>query len=89
MDFENKEMSLKVTAKNELEMDFGWNDAQSVEDVVLLKREVDLHSSPTMSVQSSTESHDAEALMICPGCGASAQLTPNIVRSAVPTLSSD
>jgi sporulation protein YlmC with PRC-barrel domain len=72
LDFENKEISLKVTTKNKGEMDFGWNDVQSVEDVVLLKRQVDTPSVQKDKAENSINLPIAEALMICPTCGTSA-----------------
>ena len=45
VDFANREISIQVSTKDKGEMDFGWDDVQSVEDVVLLKKEVDLASS--------------------------------------------
>jgi len=72
MDFENKAISLKVSTKNKGEMDFGWDDIQSVEDVVLLKRQVDLSAEPKSDKDSSSSMPSVQTLMICPACGASA-----------------
>ena len=72
IDFLNKEISLKVTTKNKSEMDFGWEDVQSVEDVVLLKRQIDLSAARPIEVDTLTNTQPMQTLMICPSCGASA-----------------
>jgi sporulation protein YlmC with PRC-barrel domain/ribosomal protein L40E len=71
LDFENKEISLKVVTKNTGEMDFGWDDLQSVEDVVLLKKQVDLSSTPKQAHQTASGTQAAQAVVICPSCGGS------------------
>jgi len=67
VDFKNKAIAFRVTTKARTEIDLTWDDVLSVEDVVLLKKEVDLGvaaaAMPPPSVQ---------AVMICPNCGASA-----------------
>jgi len=71
LDFNNKDISFKVSTKNGAELDFGWDDVQSVEDVVLLKRQVDaLPSQPENRVDTSGEIA-VQAVLICPSCGAS------------------
>ena len=72
IDFLKKAVSLKVTTKNEAEMDFAWDDVQSVEDVVLLKRQIDLPAARPIEVDTSTNAQAVQTLMICPSCGASA-----------------
>jgi len=71
LDFENKDISLKVATKNMGEMDFGWEDVQSVEDVVLLKKPVDVTPSRPENKPSSPVEQAVQALLICPSCGAS------------------
>ena len=71
LDFENKDISLKVETKGKVEMDFVWNDLQSVEDVVLLKKQVELSPSPPESKSDSTLERTGQTLVICPTCGAS------------------
>ena len=71
LDFENKEISLKVATKNVGEMDFRWDDVQSVEDVILLKREVDLSSTTKETEQAPSGTQTVQTLVICPRCGAS------------------
>jgi sporulation protein YlmC with PRC-barrel domain len=72
LDFETKDISLKVTTKNKGEMDFGWEDIQSVEDVVLLKKQVEIPASPVEDKrQGSSGEQMVQALLICPSCGAS------------------
>ena len=71
LDFENKEISLRVATKNTGEMDFGWDDVQSVEDVVLLKKEVDLSSTPKETEQAPSGTQAVQTLVVCSSCGAS------------------
>jgi len=71
LDFENKDISLKVATKNKGEMDFSWDDVQSVEDVVLLKKQVDMAPSPPESKPDSSAEQASQPLLICPSCGAS------------------
>jgi sporulation protein YlmC with PRC-barrel domain/ribosomal protein L40E len=71
LDFENKNILLKVATKTKGEMDFGWDDVQSVEDVVLLKKQVDPAPLPTDSKQEPSGEQAVQALVICPSCGAS------------------
>jgi len=72
LDFETKDISLKVTTKNKGEMEFGWEDIQSVEDVVLLKKQVEIPASPVGdNRQGSSGEQILQALLICPSCGAS------------------
>ena len=71
LDFGNKQISVKVATKSKGDMDFGWDDIQSVEDVVLLKKQVELSSPPKESEGSRSESQNGQTLVICPSCGAS------------------
>jgi len=72
LDFANKTISLKVSTKNKGEMDFGWDDIQSVEDVVLLKRQVDISAESKSPNEVSSSGQPVQTLMICPACGTSA-----------------
>ena len=67
--FQDKSLAFRVTTKNRSELDVSWDDVQSVEDVILLKNEVDLS---TAKPTSSTVPAVTQALLICPNCGASA-----------------
>ena len=71
LDFQNRDISLKVATKSKGEIDFGWDDVQSVEDVVLLKKQVDMTVSPTDIRFDLSGEHAPQALLICPSCGAS------------------
>lgn len=72
LDFGNKDISLKVATKSKGEIDFGWDDVQSVEDVVLLKKQVDVPpSSPPDDKHLSSTEQPVQAVLICPSCGAS------------------
>ena len=70
IDFEGKSVSFRVTAKNNAELDFSWDDVQSVEDVLLLKKEVDLPSPPEHASDTSNPP-SVHASVICPDCGTS------------------
>jgi sporulation protein YlmC with PRC-barrel domain/ribosomal protein L40E len=70
VDFANRAISIQVSTKDEGEMNFGWDDVQSVEDVVLLKKEVDL-STPEETETASDKARTVQAVLICPNCGAS------------------
>jgi sporulation protein YlmC with PRC-barrel domain len=72
LDFQNKQISFRVATKNKGEMDFGWDDVQSVEDVVLLKKEVDLSLASKEAHGSSSGTQPVQTLMICPTCGTAA-----------------
>jgi sporulation protein YlmC with PRC-barrel domain len=72
VEFQNKDVSLKVTTKNKTEMEFSWDDVQSVEDVVLLKRGVDLSATKPNGLGESSNAQAVQALVICPSCGSSA-----------------
>lgn len=74
VDFQNKLLAFRVSAKNKTEMDMNWDDVLSVEDVVLLKKNVDLPMSAPQATVSSTStqsSSTAQAQVICPTCGTS------------------
>jgi sporulation protein YlmC with PRC-barrel domain len=74
LDFQNKAFAFHVTTKNRTELDMGWDDVSSVQDVVLLKKSVDL---PAETVSGSSAQQLAQALVLCPKCGAS---TPNVAK---------
>jgi len=73
VDFKNKALAFRVTTRKHSELEMTWDDVQSVEDVVLLKKEVDLASIP--EGHGSTPSDETpiaiQASMICASCGAS------------------
>lgn len=74
IDFDSKNVSFRVTAKNNAELDFTWDDVQSVQDVVLLKKEVDAPSPPPTNQSSQNNASSpptVHALIICPTCGSS------------------
>jgi sporulation protein YlmC with PRC-barrel domain len=68
VDFRNKALAFHITTKARTEIDVPWDDVLSVEDVVLLKKEVDVAEPPTPSTPPPT----VQATLICPNCGASA-----------------
>lgn len=75
VDFQNKSLAFRVSTKAKTELDMNWDDVLSVEDVVLLKKELDLAipTAPTPTVPSvPAPPPTVQALIICPTCGASA-----------------
>jgi sporulation protein YlmC with PRC-barrel domain/ribosomal protein L40E len=71
IDVENKGISFRVATKSKGEMDFSWDDVQSVEDVVLLKKQIDIAPAPAENTADSSADQVLQALVICPSCGAS------------------
>jgi sporulation protein YlmC with PRC-barrel domain/ribosomal protein L40E len=73
VDFKNKALAFRVTTRNRTEMDMTWDDIQSVEDVVLLKKEVELPSAPEKPTGTSDDEIKVavQAVLICSSCGAS------------------
>jgi sporulation protein YlmC with PRC-barrel domain len=71
VDFANKGISIRVATKNSGEIDFGWDDVQSVEDGVLLKKEVDIPSLLEETEPRSASTRTVQAHIICPNRGAS------------------
>jgi len=68
VDFHNRNLAFVVVTKNGSELDVPWDDVLSLEDVVLLKKEIAIpagHPAQPPPV--------VQALLICPSCGASAQ----------------
>ena len=70
IDVESKNISFKVATKSKGEMAFGWDDVQSVEDVVLLKKQIDTPPTQAESTPESSGDQLLQALVICPSCGA-------------------
>ena len=68
VDFRNKNVAFHVTTKSRSEMDVPWDDVLSVEDVVLLKKEIDLGTATVTTPPPPT----VQAVAICPNCGTSA-----------------
>jgi sporulation protein YlmC with PRC-barrel domain len=68
VDFRNKALAFHVTTKARTEIDIPWDDVLSVEDVVLLKKELEI-AEPTAAP---TPPPAVQAALICPNCGASA-----------------
>lgn len=68
VDFRKKALAFRITTKARTEMDVAWDDVLSVEDVVLLKKEVDLSVPATPSKPLPV----VQTALICSSCGASA-----------------
>lgn len=74
VDFQSKALAFRVSTKSHSELDMSWDDVQSVEDVVLLKKEVDLTSMPEAQPAALTSGSQVtiQATLICSNCGSSA-----------------
>lgn len=70
VNFQERSLAFLVTAKNQTELDIPWDDVLSLEDVVLLKREVELPSEAENA--KSVPPPTVQATLTCPSCGASA-----------------
>jgi len=68
VDFRKKGLAFRITTKARTEMDVSWDDVLSVEDVVLLRKEVDL----TVATPTSKSPPIVQTALICSSCGASA-----------------
>ena len=68
VDFRNRSLAFRVTTKTRSEMDVPWDDVLSVEDVVLLKKEIDSAVTTVPAPPPPT----VQAVVICPNCGTSA-----------------
>jgi sporulation protein YlmC with PRC-barrel domain len=70
VDFHNRSLAFVVAAKNGRELDISWEDVLSMEDVILLKKEITL---PPQEAKPTTQPPPpVQAMMICPDCGGSA-----------------
>ncbi len=67
VDFQNRAMAFRVATKTGSELDLPWDDVLSLEDVVLLKKELEL---PKPQAQPGPPL--VQAVLICPTCGSSA-----------------
>jgi len=76
VDFHNRSLAFVVAAKNGRELDISWEDVLSMEDVVLLQKEITLPQQvtpPPQEAKSTTQPPPpVQAMMICPNCGGSA-----------------
>ena len=73
-DFQNRSLAFRVATKNRSELDMSWDDVQSIEDVVLLKTEVDTTKlSEAQEAPLTAESPvTIQSVLICSSCGTSA-----------------
>ena len=69
VDFHNRSLAFVVVAKNGRELDIVWDDVLSLEDVILLKKEMTL---PAQETSSTLPPPMVQAMLICPGCGTTA-----------------
>jgi sporulation protein YlmC with PRC-barrel domain len=72
VDFLNRTLAFRVSTKARTEMDVGWDDVLSVEDVVLLKKEMDLPMQGPQPTSPAPPAPAVQAMIICPSCGTSA-----------------
>ncbi len=72
VDFRNKSLAFRVSTKSRSEIDMAWDDVLSVEDVVLLKKDMGLAVSSSQATTGTTTPPTVQALVICSNCGASA-----------------
>jgi sporulation protein YlmC with PRC-barrel domain len=69
VNFKERGLAFLVTVKNRTELDVPWEDVTSVEDVVLLKKEIELSSEEGAEILSPPT---VQATLTCLSCGASA-----------------
>ena len=69
VDFQGKALAFLVTTKNRTDLDVPWDDVVSIEDVVLMKTEIEL---PKLVEPETSSTTPVQAMIICPNCGASA-----------------
>jgi sporulation protein YlmC with PRC-barrel domain len=72
VDFMNRALAFRVSTKARTEMDVGWDDVLSVEDVVLLKKEMDVVVQGPQPTSPAPPAPAVQAMIICPSCGTSA-----------------
>lgn len=68
---EEKELNLMVATKTKADIEISWKDIQSVEDVVLLAREIELPQ-PTPVPEVTPAPPAPTVVTACPSCGTSA-----------------
>jgi sporulation protein YlmC with PRC-barrel domain len=72
VNFHDRTMAFLVTAKNFTELDISWDDIMSVEDVVLLKKEIELPKISESEEKKGGSTPVIQAMLICSECGTSA-----------------
>jgi sporulation protein YlmC with PRC-barrel domain len=70
VNFHDRNIAFLVTAKNSTELDIAWDDILSVEDVVLLKKEIELPKT-SESEEKKGSAPVIQATLICSECGTS------------------
>ena len=73
VDFQNKSLAFRVTTKNKAELDVEWDDILSLEDIVLLKKNIDMVMPATTpaAIPPSPPPATIQTQVICSSCGAS------------------
>jgi len=71
VNFQERRLAFLVNTKNRTDLDVPWEDVMSVEDVVLLKKEIELSNPSEGASNESASPPMVQAMLICPNCGAS------------------
>jgi sporulation protein YlmC with PRC-barrel domain len=71
VDFQNRALAFRVTTRNNTELDIGWDDILSAEDIVLVKKNVHLATSAPPTIPSTPLPPTGQGKVTCPSCGAS------------------
>jgi sporulation protein YlmC with PRC-barrel domain len=72
VDFQNRDLAFRVDTKAGTELDFALDDVISVQDVVLLKKDVDMAMAAGPHTPSTpTSAPSVQTLVVCSNCGAS------------------
>jgi len=72
VNFHEQSLAFLVATKNHTDLDVPWEDVLSVQDVVLLKKEIVLQNPTEEKGTEPASSPVVQAVLICPNCGASA-----------------
>jgi sporulation protein YlmC with PRC-barrel domain len=81
VDFQNKTLAFRVTTRNNTERDIAWDDILALEDIVLLKKNVDLVTSAPSTTPSTPTQPTGQVEVICPKCGSSTPAHAKFCRS--------
>lgn len=86
VDFQKKTLAFRVTTRNNTELDIEWDDILALKDVVLVKENVDLATSPPSTMPSTPTQPTGQAEVICPKCGSSTPARAKFCRSCGATI---
>ena len=77
VDFQNKALAFRVTTRNKTELDVEWDDILSLEDIVLIKKNIDMAMAAppaipaTIPISPPSLPPTGQTQVICSSCGAS------------------